>query len=139
MPIIILAVAVMLIVTAYNDTYGALFSQLSSDMPGFLVWGGLILLLWLGGEATGMEKPAKALLLLVFLAFILQNQSALGNLSAAFSGSTPPVLPQPVQQAPLPAGIPIESAGGSTGDGGIGGALGTAASFPLGGLMGGIL
>lgn len=133
MPIILLAAAIMLVVTAYNDTYGALFSQIASDAPGFVVWGAALLILYVISKIPGGEKPAKALLALLVIVFLVGNRGVFSNFSAAITGQQAPVTPTPVQQAPLPQGIPIEIGGGSPGGiGGGGSAVGSVIGLATG-------
>jgi hypothetical protein len=145
MPIIVLALGAMLIITAYNDTYAALFQQLGSDIPGFALWGAAILIIYFVSTIPGMDKPAKMFLGLLIVVFLLANQGVFANAQAALSGSTAPVQPQQVTEPSIVSGTPapITMAGGSssggggllgglTGGGGAGGALGSVASLGLG-------
>src|SRR5262245_15477610 len=70
----ILAVAIIL--TAINNTYGALGAQLKSDFTGsgsFIYWLGALLIIAVVGYIPGFRSPVKALLVLIVLVFVLKN------------------------------------------------------------------
>lgn len=138
MPIIVLALGVLLLMAAYNNTVGALFTQLGSDFPGFAVWAGAILLLYLVSRIPGFTGAAKLFLALLVIVFIIKNQGVFQQFSSALqSGAQAPQQAQiPSLVSGTPAPITLNGGGGS---GGAGGVAGSAASAIGGSLLGGVL
>lgn len=88
MPIVILIFGAILIVSAYKNTYGTLFSNLQSDVPGFAVWFAAIAVVGGLQYVPGLRTPARWLLALVLLVLFMSNyQKILAGIQSASSGA----------------------------------------------------
>lgn len=88
MPIVILIFGAILIVAAYKNTYGTLFSNLQSDVPGFAVWFAAIAVVGGLQYVPGLKVPARWLLALVLLVLFMSNyQRILSGIQSASSGA----------------------------------------------------
>lgn len=109
MPLALAFIAIILLVAAVRGTQAALFAQLASDLPGYAVWLGAIILIGLIGFIPDMDKPSKALLALVILVQLLVNKGVFANLAAAFK--SPPAAtaaPSATATAPLNEPLPVQ-------------------------------
>lgn len=73
MPFVVLLVGAILIVTAFNNSFGTLASELESDIPGFFKWGAAIAAIVGLGYVPGLRTPSRWLLGLVLLVILLTN------------------------------------------------------------------
>lgn len=126
MALAFILIAVALIDVAYRNTFSALFTLLTADLPGFAKWALAIIVIGAMQYIPAFSTAAKYLLVLVLLAIVLANRGAFANFSAIVNGQ-----PGSVQGGPTPtlSGNPtvnIASSGGSSA--GVGGALGTLTS-----------
>lgn len=135
-------IALVLIVAAFRNTYGALFTQLEQDGPGFLKWAVAIVVIGLLQYIPNFQTAAKYLLVLVLLVIVIVNKGAFQNFTNAFNGTPPSVQGGPT---PTLTGNPTITigTGGSSPSGvlnslpGIGG-ISNAISSLTGGFFGGL-
>lgn len=73
MPFAILLIGIILIVVAYNNSFGSLASQLESDIPGYFKWAAAIAAILGLGYIPGLKTPSRYLLGLVLLVLVLAN------------------------------------------------------------------
>ena len=73
MPFAILLIGVILIVVAYNNSFGTLASQLEGDIPGYFKWAAAIAAILGIGYIPGLKTPSRYLLGLVLLVILLAN------------------------------------------------------------------
>lgn len=73
MPFILILVAGLLIMAAYNNSAGSLMTELETDVPGFVKWFLAISAVGALGWVPGMEKISRMLLGLVLLVLFLSN------------------------------------------------------------------
>lgn len=129
MPIILVVVAAVLFMAAYNNNLSALGTQLETDIAGWAKWGVAIAVIGVLGKIPKFEKPAWALLVLVFMVLIFSNHSALfanlQNLSITQPGASP-VTPAAATPPPAPGpGVELTGAATGTGSAGIEGSAAT--------------
>lgn len=129
MPIVLVVVAVVLFMAAYNDNLPALGRQLETDVAGWAKWGLAIAVIGALGKIPKFEKPAWALLVLVFVVLIFSNHSALfanlQNLSIVPPG-TAPTTPAAATPPPAPGpGVELTGAATGTSSAGIQGSAAT--------------
>lgn len=97
MPLVLIFLALILIMAAWNNTQGTLASNLATDVPGFAVWA--IAIAVIGGLqwVPGLKTPARWLLALVILVIVLTRgqQIAAGFTDLTSGGSAPagPISP----------------------------------------------
>lgn len=97
MPLVLILLALILIMAAWNNTQGTLASNLATDVPGFAVWA--IAIAVIGGLqwVPGLKVPARWLLGLVILVIVLTKgtQIAQGFTDLTSGGSAPagPISP----------------------------------------------
>lgn len=123
MALVALFIGAILIVAAFRNTYGALFTALGQDVPSFVAWAAAILALGALGYIPGMQSVSRGLMALVLVVIVVHNYqqiltglqsvskapSANSNVSSATS-STTGVTPiaSTATSLPLIAGIPNE-------------------------------
>lgn len=73
MPFVILLIGAILIVSAFNNSFGTLASELENDVPGFFKWGAAIAAIMGLGFIPGLRTPSRWLLGLVLLVILLTN------------------------------------------------------------------
>lgn len=98
MPFLLLAVGAVLLASALQGTVSDLATQLKSDFSGsnsFLYWIAAIGIVGMIGYVPTLERPARAFLALVILAFLLANGG--GFFAQLFATIQAP--PQPVSPA----------------------------------------
>jgi hypothetical protein len=114
MPIILIVVAAVLFMAAYNNNLSALGAELKQDVTGWFPWAIAIAAIGALGKIPGFEKPAWMLLVLVFLVLVISNQSQLfsnlQNLQLTAPGASPPT---PAQANPAPSPGPGVSLSGA--------------------------
>lgn len=79
MPFLIIVIGVVLIITAYRNTFGDLAAGLKTDIAGYFKWGGAIALILGLGVIPGMRTPSRLLLALVAAVVIVRNYQAMLN------------------------------------------------------------
>src|SRR5215471_17455299 len=115
MPLAIVFIGLAILVSAVRGTYGQLFQQLASDLPGFAVWLGAILAIGLIGYVPKAEPISRALLALVFVVLII-GKAAFPNFVNAFTHPPGAAPAQPVQPSAL-GPLPINLLGGQNAPG----------------------
>ena len=75
MPFAILLIGAILVVTAFNNSFGALASELESDIPPYFKWAAAIAAILGLGYIPGFKTPSRYLLGLVLLVILLANNS----------------------------------------------------------------
>jgi hypothetical protein len=73
MILIALFIGVIIIVAAFRNSQGALFSALYQDVPGFMVWAAAIFAIGAVGFIPGLKPVSRGLLALVITVIILNN------------------------------------------------------------------
>lgn len=73
MPILALLFGIMLIEVGVRNNAKPLFGQLATDAQGFLALGAAIMILAVLGSIESIRPVAKALIVLVFVVFLLKN------------------------------------------------------------------
>lgn len=73
MPFILIIVAGLMIMAAWNNSVGNLMTELETDVPGFLKWFLALAVVGGLGYVPGMERFSKMLLGLVMLVLVLSN------------------------------------------------------------------
>lgn len=73
MPILALLFGIMLIEVGVRNNAKPLFGQLATDAQGFLALGAAIMILAVAGSIETVRPVAKALIVLVFVVFLLKN------------------------------------------------------------------
>jgi hypothetical protein len=90
MPFAALLIGAILIVVAFNNSFGQLASELETDIPGYFKWAAAIAAILALGYIPGLKTPSRYLLGLVALVVVLTNWSQIqsGLTSFASSGGT---------------------------------------------------
>ena len=88
MPFAALLIGVILIVVAFNNSFGQLATQLEGDIPGYFKWAIAIVAILALGYIPGFRVPSRWLLGLVALVVVLTQWSSIqaGFTSFASSG-----------------------------------------------------
>lgn len=73
MILVALLIGALLIVAAVRNSQGALWSALTRDVPGFVVWAAAILAIGAIGFAPGLKPISRGLLALVVLVIVVNN------------------------------------------------------------------
>jgi len=88
MPIFALLFGIMLIEVGVRNNAKPLFGQLATDAQGFLALGAAIMILAVLGSIETIRPVAKALLVLVFVVFLLKNgNKVISGLTASASAT----------------------------------------------------
>lgn len=85
MPFVALIVGVILVVVAFNNSAGALVTELEQDVQGYFKWAAAITAILALGYIPGLRTPSRWLLGLVALVVVLTQWS---NIQAGFSAFT---------------------------------------------------
>jgi hypothetical protein len=90
MPVAILIIGALLLITAFNNSFGALTTALETDIPGYFVWAAAIAAIMAIGYVPGLRTPSRYLLALVLVVILLANYTQIyaGFTSFASSGAT---------------------------------------------------
>lgn len=111
MILVALFIGVILIVAAIRNSQGALFTALSTDVPGFVVWAAAIFAIGAVGFIPGLKAPSRGLLALVLLVLILKNyQGIVSGFQSAWTN--PPQASSGQAGAPGAAGGQASNAAG---------------------------
>lgn len=101
MILILLLIGAVLVVSAIRNSQGALFTALSTDAPGFVIWAAAIVAVGAVGFIPGLKPVSRGLLALILLVIFLKNyqtiiagfqgadKSAATSSATNASGSTP--------------------------------------------------
>lgn len=108
MPFILLLIAAVFIVSAFQNTQADLAATLEQDAPGYLKWAAALAAVGALGWIPGMQKPSRYMLALVLLVILLKNyQQIFAGFEAAAGGATA------TASQPTPAADYISSNGGA--------------------------
>jgi hypothetical protein len=77
MPFAILILGAILVITAFNNSFGTLASELEGDIPGYFKWAAAIAAILGIGYVPGLRTPSRYLLGLVLLVVLLKNYSGI--------------------------------------------------------------
>lgn len=95
MPFALTTIGALLIVTGFQDTYKAFFTQLEGDFTGtqsFIYWFLSLIIIGAIGYVDEFKTISRAGMTLVIIGMIFANKSAFSNFSSAIEqGSTSPV------------------------------------------------
>lgn len=91
MTLVVLAIGIVLLVSAFRGTYGTLFTALGTDVPGFVIWAAAIVALGAIGFIPGLKPISRGLLALVIVVLIFQNYA---NILAGFQQVASPPAPK---------------------------------------------
>ena len=111
MPFVFLIIGVLFLIVAVRGTQGDLYALLKSEFVGkdsFLVWGSSLLILGALGYVPVIQKPARAMALLVILVLILKDK---GGFFTKFNDA----LRNPVSSSNKPADGQVGSNSGVIG------------------------
>ncbi len=134
MPLLFFIVGATLLVSTVRGSQNVLFQLLAADVPAVTEQVGAIVLIGMLGYLPGMQTPARALLALVIIVVLLDEQGAWAaiqqTLSAAQSGQEPSIpTAQAVTVVSPPVTAPAQSGSSSPSGGGLSQILGPVASF----------
>ena len=90
MPVAILILGALLVITAFNNSFGTLATALETDIPPYFVWAAAIAAICAIGYVPGLRTPSRYLLALVLMVILLANYTQIfaGFTSFASSGAT---------------------------------------------------
>jgi hypothetical protein len=122
-------VGATVLVSAIRGTQNDLFALLAADVPDVAEQVGAIVLIGMLGYLPGMQTPSRALLALVIIVVLLDEQGAWAaiqqSLALTQSGQLPSIAPPQAVAVVSPPAAPAQSQSSSksNGGGGIGGIL----------------
>jgi hypothetical protein len=91
MPFAVLLIGVILVVVAFNNSMGALASELEADIPAYFKWAAAIAAILGLGYIPGLRTPSRYLLGLVLLVVLLVNyQQIIAGFKNFLTGSGAP-------------------------------------------------
>lgn len=86
MPLVLLAIAAILIVAAIRDTQGDLFTLLKEDVPAFGTWAAAFIAIGVLGFIPGFKPISRGLIILVMTVLFVNNyQSIVSGFDAAWN------------------------------------------------------
>ena len=89
MPFLVLLIGAILIIAAWRNTHGQLFSALGQDVPGFLKWALAVVAIGMLGYVPGLKPISRMLLALVIVVIVLTNYEQLFKGFTSLASSTP--------------------------------------------------
>lgn len=113
MLLVALLIGVVLIVSAIRNSQAALFADLSTDAPGFVVWAAAIFAVGAVGYIPGLKPISRGLLALVLLVIVLKNYQ---TIIAGFQSAAAAASKSSASNA-APATTPAATGSGSSGSG----------------------
>ena len=120
----------LFIVAGMRDNVGALFGALEQDLigpGGFLIWAGLLVAIWVGGEVLRIPGPAKLLMGLLIFVYIVKNPAAVSTAADQLSSATAAApSTTSVGEATRAGSAGSAASGGGSGGSGIIGKIGGA-------------
>jgi hypothetical protein len=90
MPFALMAIGLLLVIAAYNNTQTVLASQLKKDFSGntgFIYWIAAIMIVGAIGYIKPMQTVSRAMLALVLVVIFLTNSGVFSKFNSALSGS----------------------------------------------------
>lgn len=73
MILVLLFIGVVLVIAAFRNSQGALFTALYEDVPGFVVWAAAIFAIGAVGFIPGLKPVSRGILALVIVVIVLRN------------------------------------------------------------------
>jgi hypothetical protein len=135
MPIALLAVAGLMIVSAWKGTEEELGVLVASEFTGsgnFLYWLAAVAVVGGLGMVPVMRTPSRWLIALILVAMFLSHTGIIANAFSALSTAQPAAPIAPPQAAAASSSSGSNTSSSDSGDGGIGGIVGDVASaLPL--------
>lgn len=101
MILVLIAIGAILIVAAFRNSQGSLFTALYEDIPAFVTWAAAIFAIGAVGFIPGLKPVSRGILALVLVVIVLRNYQ---QIIAGFENTW---------QKP-PAAVPAGSTGAST-------------------------
>jgi hypothetical protein len=89
MPFLVLLIGAILIIAAWRDTYGDLFTALQTDVPGFFKWALAVVAIGALGYAPGLKPISRMLLALVIVVLVVKNYEKLFAGFSSLASTTP--------------------------------------------------
>lgn len=105
MPFALIAIGLLLVIAAYNNTQGVLSSQLQKDFSGktgFIYWIAAIIILGAVGYIKPMQTVSRAMLALVLVMIFLTREGFMQKLNAALGGGAGTGADGETTTTPLP-------------------------------------
>jgi hypothetical protein len=87
MPFAALLIGALLIIVAFNNSFGALATELETDVPGYFKWAAAIAAILALGYIPGFRTPSRYLLGLVLLVLLLTNYQQIYAGLSSFASS----------------------------------------------------
>lgn len=90
MPFALIAIGLLLVIAAYNNTQDVLGSQLKKDFSGstgFVYWIAAIIIVGAIGYIKPVQTVSRAMLALILVVIFLTNSGVFGQFNAALAGS----------------------------------------------------
>ena len=91
MPFALLAIGILLVIAAYNNTQTVLARQLKKDFSGstgFIYWIAAIMIVGVIGYIKPMQTVSRAMLALILVVIFLTHSGVFSQFNSALSGST---------------------------------------------------
>ncbi len=83
MGLFILVIGALFVISAIRNEQGQLAAQFESDFPGYFVWAGAMIGIYLLSKIPGFQKPAILLMALVVLVIVIADRGVFANLQQA--------------------------------------------------------
>lgn len=90
MPFALIAIGLLLVITAYNNTQTVLSAQLQKDISGstgFIYWIAAIVIVGAIGYIKPLEPVSRVFLALILVVLFLTNQGVFSQFNAALGGA----------------------------------------------------
>lgn len=90
MPFALLAIGILLVIAAYNNTQDVLAAQIKKDFSGktgFIYWIAAIVLVGALGYIRPLQPVSRGFLALILVVLFLTNSGAFAKFNAALSGA----------------------------------------------------
>lgn len=91
MPFALIAIGLLLVIAAYNNTQTVLASQLKKDFSGntgFIYWIAAIMIVGVIGYIKPMQTVSRAMLALILVVIFLTNSGVFSQFNTALAGSS---------------------------------------------------
>jgi hypothetical protein len=142
MPFAALLIGALLIIVAFNNSFGALATELETDVPGYFKWAAAIVAILALGYIPGFRTPSRYLLGLVLLVLLLTNYqqiyaglssfaSSPGSASGTGAAQPAPSASYVAANAPAASGTTSAGVAASVTPQGLASAASTVAANPL--------
>lgn len=128
MPLAFVLIGTLLVITAYQNTFGQFSQQLLKDFSGqgsFFYWIAAVLIIGFIGYIKAFEKPSRLFIGLLILVFFLANKGVFAQLTNTLQNIQSSGTTNATQEPQFSGALPIELSGSAaSAAGGIGGLLG---------------